>query len=71
LTKVGDEKVWNESTNNGVFEVFPIGVDELFSRNVFSMSKVGSPSRLVFDVHKSTDEFDVDLDHAKFAFLVG
>ena len=71
MTKVGNEKVWNESTNNGVIKVFSIGVDELFSSNVFSMSKVGSPSCIVFDVRKSADGFDVDLDYAKFAFLVG
>ncbi len=71
LTKVGDEEVRNESTNDGVFGVFPISVGKLISRNVFSVRKIGSPCRLVFDVHKNTDGFDVDLDHAEFTFLVG
>ncbi len=58
MTKVGDEEVRNESPNNGVFEVFSVGVSELIGRNVFSMSKIGSPCRLVFDLRKDTDGFD-------------
>ncbi len=52
LTKVGNEEVRNESPNDRVFEVFPISVGKLISRNVFSMRKIGSPCRLVFDVRK-------------------
>ena len=71
MPEIGDAIVQNESTNNGVFEVFPIGVDEFVNGNVISVNKIGSSCSLVFDVCKSPDRFDVDLDHAEFAFLVG
>ena len=71
MPKVSNEKVRNEYANNGVFEVFPTSVDELFSRNVVSVNKIGSSCSLVIDMRKGADGFDVDLDHAEFAFLVG
>ena len=73
MPKIGEEQVRNESTNDGdgVFEVLPIGVDEFVSGNVISVNKIGGPCSLVFDVRKNADGFNIDLDHAEFAFLVG
>jgi hypothetical protein len=70
LPEIGKEKVWNESTNNWVLEVLPIGIGEFIIRNVISESKICVPCSLVLDVRKRAEGLDVDLDHAEFAFLV-
>ena len=71
MTKVGDEKVWNEITNNeGFVKILPNNVGEELLRNIISTSEIGIPCSLVLDVCKSADGFDIDLDDTKFAFLV-
>jgi hypothetical protein len=69
LPKLSKEKVRDESTNNWVFRILPIGVDEQIRRNVISVSKIGVPCSLVLDIRESADGFNVDPDHAEIAFL--
>jgi hypothetical protein len=71
LAKIGDEEIWNKSPNDGVFKVFPVGINELIGRNIFSVREIRNPCRLVFDISKGAYGLNMDLNHTEFAFLIG
>jgi hypothetical protein len=70
LPKVG-EKVWNQSTNDGFFEIVPIGSGQQFLGQVVSMVETGIHSCLILDIRKKTNGRNVYFDQTKLAHFVG
>jgi hypothetical protein len=71
LPKVGDEKVGNQSTNDGFFEIIPIGFGQQFLGQVVSMVETDVHSRLILDIRKKTNGRNIYLDQTKLAHFVG
>jgi hypothetical protein len=71
LPKVGDEKVGNQSTNNGFFEIIPIGLRQQFLWQVISMVETDVHSCLILDIRKKTNGRNVYLDQTKLTHFVG
>ena len=65
------KKVKNQSTNDGFFEIIPIGFRQQFLGQVVSMVETDVHSCLILDIRKKTDGRNVYLDQTKLARFVG
>jgi hypothetical protein len=71
LPKVGDEKVRDQSTNNGFFEIISIGFGQRFLGQAISMFETDVYNCLILDIRKKTNGRNVYLDQTKLAHFVG
>ncbi len=71
MPKVGDEKVGNQSTNNGFFKIIQIGFGQRFLGQVISMVETDIQSCLILDITKKMNGRNVYLDQTKLAHFVG
>jgi hypothetical protein len=71
LPKVGDEKVGNQSTNDGFSKIIQIGLGLQFLGQVISMVETVVYSRLILDIRKKTNGCNVYLDQTDLAHYVG